>query len=115
MMWLEIVRTMMIFRGLTASLSHEIVNYCTDNRITSAKRLTGHEIKHIQPLGMIMCAKECVMHTDCKSWNFEMSNLRCELNFETMLSMPADVKVQTGWYYGKQADWRNVKPIYKNL
>ncbi|XP_061196046.1 uncharacterized protein LOC133204339 [Saccostrea echinata] len=66
---------------------------------TPNKRLKGHIMEELSPLGLKMCLRECSVRTICKSLNFGRNTLTCELSSSDAESHPEDFLHDSEYIY----------------
>ncbi|XP_062616325.1 uncharacterized protein LOC134278025 [Saccostrea cucullata] len=71
---------------------------------TPNKRLEGHVIEKLLPVGMQMCMKECSVRTLCKSLNFCRNQLTCELSSSNAEMHSDDLIDDSEFLYAEKTD-----------
>ncbi|XP_062583939.1 uncharacterized protein LOC134245681 [Saccostrea cucullata] len=69
---------------------------------TPNKRLKGHIMDKLSPLGLKMCLRECSARTLCKSLNFCRNTLTCELSSSDAESHPEDFLHDSQYTYAEK-------------
>lgn len=55
--------------------------------------------------GLQLCARNCMLRTDCNSINYNRFNNTCEMSTDTAASKPEEVDVSQEWMQSDIANW----------
>ncbi|XP_046553742.1 uncharacterized protein LOC124263204 isoform X2 [Haliotis rubra] len=71
--------------------------------VIQGSRLKGVVIETFTTAGIVSCAKECLLRTMCKSYNFQLDDGTCELSCED--GSASSLETAPGFVFSKSEDW----------
>ncbi|XP_067655680.1 A disintegrin and metalloproteinase with thrombospondin motifs 9-like [Haliotis asinina] len=74
--------------------------------VTEGSRLKGAVIEKFTTPGIVSCAKECLLRSMCKSYNFQLDDRTCELSSEDESAVgSSSLETAPGFVFSESEDW----------
>ncbi|KAK6187366.1 hypothetical protein SNE40_005414 [Patella caerulea] len=77
------------------------------NPVYINQKLNGYTIKKFPAEGLMICARECLVQTNCLSFNFDLTSGGCELNRIEANTSNSPLVSMIGTVYALKVDWVN--------
>ncbi|XP_046553252.1 uncharacterized protein LOC124262746 isoform X2 [Haliotis rubra] len=71
--------------------------------VIQGSRMKGAVIETFTTAGIVSCARECLLRTMCKSYNFQLDDGTCELSCED--GSASSLETAPGFVFSKSEDW----------
>ncbi|XP_041349465.1 uncharacterized protein LOC121368783 [Gigantopelta aegis] len=74
-----------------------------DNRLKKDSVLEGKSFMDVKNMGLLQCVKTCMVRSRCTSFNFDSTEMSCQLN--DVLAVSEILKKRNGSFYGEIKNW----------
>ncbi|XP_062609274.1 uncharacterized protein LOC134271024, partial [Saccostrea cucullata] len=80
------------------------------------KRLLGRLLTIIAQVSPLDCAEECLIRSECLSFNYRRAEKFCELNYESGEGSNAKLSDEEGWIFSRRESWpMEISEACKNI